>query len=229
MAGSPLVGIGLYTPSEAEKLIGVSARRLVRWLSGHSVRDRHYEKLWQSQIDLRDDRVYLGFRDLMEARVADAFIGRGLSPQKVRRAIQLAREIIGEERPLSTSRFRTDGNTVFLRLFEEDGGDGLVDLFRKQYALREVIEPSLKNVDFDEHGVPERWWPRGKAGKVVLDPARAFGRPIEAECGVPTAILASAVAAEGSVERAARAWAVPPRAIRHSVDFETGFSWRKAA
>ena len=69
-----LVGIGLYTPSEAAQLIGVSAPKITRWLRGHSIGDKTYEPLWHSQVNLEDGHTYLGFRDLMEVRVADAFI-----------------------------------------------------------------------------------------------------------------------------------------------------------
>jgi hypothetical protein len=58
--------------------------KLIRWLRGHSVSGRRYEPLWNPQINLGDDTIYLGFRDLMEARVANAFINAELSPQKVR-------------------------------------------------------------------------------------------------------------------------------------------------
>jgi uncharacterized protein (DUF433 family) len=223
-----LVGIGLYTPAEASALIGVPAGKLSRWLKGHRVEGKPYERLWRPMVELEDGTIALGFRDLMEARVADAFISRGLSPQKVRRAIELARELTGEERPLSTARFRTDGRTVFLQMLAEDGADRLIDLFKRQYEFREVVEPSLKNIDF-EAGLPARWWPNGKAAGIVVDPKRAFGQPIEAKSAVPASILAAAADAEGSVEAAARVWAVSPAAIRRALAFQKGFEQRHAA
>ena len=102
MARSELIGIGTYTPAEASQLLSVPSAKIVRWLRGHDVGQTHYPRLWRPQIDLDDGRVYLGFRDLMEVRVANAFISRGLSPQKVRRAIEIASELLAEERPLST-------------------------------------------------------------------------------------------------------------------------------
>jgi uncharacterized protein (DUF433 family) len=164
----------------------------------------------------------------MEVRVASAFISRGLSPQKVRRAIEIARTIIGEERPLSTAKFRTDGRTVFLDLIKEDGSDEMVDLFRDQHVFREIVEPSLKNIDFVD-GVPSRWWPNGKQARVVVDPERAFGQPIESESSVPTTLLAAAVKAEGSAEAAARVWDVSVASVRRAVAFQEAFDRRLAA
>ena len=214
MTEGQLVGIGLYTPAEAERLTGVSRSKVTRWLRGHDAQGKRYGRLWQPQIDIGDGRVYLGFRDLMEVRVANAFISKGLSAQKVRRAIELAGEMEGVERPLSTLRFRTDGRSVFLQMSREDGADHLIDLFRQQYAFSEVVGPSLVNIEFDRDGIPERWWPTGKASGIVVDPARSFGQPIDATTSVPVATLAAAAPAEGSVEAAARSWAVPIGAVR---------------
>jgi hypothetical protein len=94
MTTSSLIGLGLYTPAEAERLTGIRSSKIIRWLRGHEISGSNYQALWQPQIDLQDGHVYLGFRDLMEARVADAFISRGLSPQKVRRAIAVPRQAL---------------------------------------------------------------------------------------------------------------------------------------
>lgn len=224
-----LIGVGLYLPAEAGQLTGVPVGRIVRWLRGHNAGGKRYERLWRPQVDLRDGRIYLGFRDLMEVRVADAFIRAGLSPQKVRRAIEIAAAIIADERPLSTHRFLTDGRTAFLQVVEEDGAGRLVDVFRSQHAFREIIEPSLKNIDYDEAGIPARWWPRGKAAKIVVDPLRSFGRPIEVSSAVPAAVLAAAAEAEGSIAGAAAVWKVPTEAIRRAVKFQADMGYRMAA
>src|SRR5262245_48824262 len=115
-----LLGVGLYTPAEAGRLLHVSAPKITRWLRGHQIGQRDYKALWRPQVDLGDGRVILGFRDLMEVRIAAKFISFGMSAQRVRSAIQEARTIIGDERPLSTNRFRTDGREIFLRVLETD-------------------------------------------------------------------------------------------------------------
>ncbi|WP_343058473.1 hypothetical protein [Microvirga mediterraneensis] len=224
-----LIGIGLYTPAEAARLVQVSSAKILRWLRGHEISGKHYDPLWEPQVDLGDQGIALGFRDLMEIRVASAFIERGLSAQKVRLAIQRARKIIGDERPLSTSRFRTDGRSVFLQIVTEEGETQLIDLFKNQYTFREVMERSLSNIEFGDDGAPARWWVLGKAKSIVIDPARSFGRPIEAETSVPAEVLAAAAEAEGSIEAAARGWDVPVRAVKRAVAFVDEMERRNAA
>lgn len=226
---SELVGIGLYTPAEAAYLLGIGAGKIVRWLRGHQVKEHTYPRLWRPQIDLGDGKIYLGFRDLMETRIANLFITKAqLSPIKVRKAIEIAQAMTGYEHPLSTTWLKTDGRTVFLELVQADGTTRMIDLFKSQHVFREMIAPSLKDVDFDEAGVPERWWPAGKAGGIVVDPKRAFGRPIEVKSAVPAEILAAAATAEGSARLAAKVWDVPEASVKRSIKYMVEFNRRAA-
>ncbi len=227
-----LIGIGLYTPAEAQRLLGVPSSKISRWLRGHRIRERDYPPLWTPQVDTDDGRLCLGFRDLMEVRVAAEFIRSGISPQRVRAAIILAREIIGQDRPLSTKRFRTDGRNIFLQVLETDEKgeerDGLIDLFRRQYAFREIMAPLLKPIDFDDQGAPALWWPRGRQVGIVVDPQRAFGQPIDNDSCVPTAVLAAAARVEGA-STAARLYGARPSAVEAAVAFEDAPATQLAA
>lgn len=227
MTKNDLVGIGVYTPVEAQRLLGVPASKISRWLRGHMVKGRQYDALWEPQIDLSDGAVYLGFRDLMEVRAANQFIAAGVSPQMVRRAIQEAQNFIQEARPLSTTRFKTDGRTIFLEVAQQENDRQLLDLFKRQYAFTEIMERSLKDVEFE--GVsPNRWWVRSRRAGIVVDPEQSFGQPIEHETGIPTAVLASAVEAEGDISKAAKAWCVSKRNVQRAVKFEQSLQVRAA-
>ena len=227
-----LVGTGLYTPAEAGRLLRVAPGKLSRWLRGHTMKGAHYERLWEPQVDIGDGHVYLGFRDLMEARVVDAFIRQGISAIRIRRAIQVAAEMIAESHPLATNRFRTDGREIFLQVIETDEQgrerERLLNLFQKQYEFRGIIEPILKTVDYGDEGDPLQWWPQGRKAGIVVDPARAFGAPIEAKTSVPTSILAEAAHAFGITE-AAMSYDVPEPAVRRALDFEKALTPSLAA
>lgn len=220
-----LVGVGLYTLAEAGQLLHVPSPKISRWLRGHHANGRVYEPLWRPQVDLGDGRIFLGFRDLMEVRIADKFIAEGLSAQRVRSAIRLARSMIGDERPLSTDRFRTDGREIFLRVVETDEHgqerERLLNLFRRQYEFKQIIEPLLRTIDFDDKGAPSLWWPLGRRGNIVVDPARSFGQPVDAETSVPTRVLATAGQYQG-ISDAARLYDVPEGSIKRAMEFEAG-------
>lgn len=221
--GLDLVGVGLYTPAEAARLTAIPASKLVRWLNGHNAHGVHYTPLWRSQIDLEDGHTYLGFRDLMEARVADMLIKEGISAQRVRSAILLAQQIVNDERPLSTHQFKTDGRSIFLKTIEKgergEEVERLLNLINKQYGFSSIISPLLKNVEADDNGAPARWWPAGRQGKIVVDPQRSFGQPIDYTSGIPTIILAEAAKYHG-LKVAARDYEVSEASILRAVKFE---------
>lgn len=219
-----LIGVGLYTPAEAGRLLHVAPAKISRWLRGHKLKGREYPALWTPAVKFSDaDRTILGFRDLMEIRVADAFIRAGVSSIQVRAAIDYARVVLGEEYPLSAERFRTDGRSILLRVFEKDAEgverERLLNLFRRQYEFKEVIDPLLKTVDFDDRGSPRLWYPAGRRINIVVDPLRSFGQPIDGSTSVPTAVLAMS-AKELGVDETAIAYDVPEASVRRAIDFE---------
>ncbi|MEZ5820401.1 MAG: hypothetical protein R3D82_06300 [Xanthobacteraceae bacterium] len=179
--------------------------------------------LWTSNLEDKVDveALYLSFLDLVQLRVADAFIRAGLSPQKVRRAIEYGAEIVSSDYPFATASFRTDGKTVILHVLDEDSGDDhLIDLFKHgQYLMQKVIEPSLKGLEFEDD-IAARWWPLGRAKGIVVDPKRQFGQPIDDVTGVPTSVLEQAAKTEGSPTQAARMFMAPLQSVKRAVAFE---------
>ena len=76
-----LIGVGLYTPSEAAALTSIPSAKIRRWLRGHTIGDTEYPALWTSNLvkSLDLNSLYLSFLDLVQLRVADAFIRADLS------------------------------------------------------------------------------------------------------------------------------------------------------
>lgn len=218
-----LLGIGLYTVGEASRLTGISPARIRRWLQGYRYRRDGEtvwaDPLWHSQVEDLDDGLTLGFRDLAELRVVKALLNAGLSLQSIRRAIEAARMLVEDERPFSTTRFKTDGRSVFLEVAGEEDDRQVIDLLTRQYGFREIILPSLQDLEFDAEAAV-RWWPLSRRRQVVLDPMRRFGQPIVADAGIATDVLADAVAAEGSIAAVVRLYNVRPAAVADAVAFQ---------
>lgn len=219
-------GLGAYTLKEAGRLLDVPPSTLRHWLFGYSY-DHHGPRtrqapLWRAQYGIDQDEPLLGFRDLLEARVVRGLRGQGLGMPTIRACLGLAREIVQDDHPFSTRRFRTDGK----RLFVETGAD-LLDLKLKQHVLKRVIEPTFVDLDFDADAA-SRWWLNPRR-TIVIDPSRSFGQPVVAAAGIPTWRLRQAVEAEGSVDRVARLFELPAATVRDAVGFERQPSLRAAA
>jgi uncharacterized protein (DUF433 family) len=176
--------------------------------------------LWDAEVPLDDVRLEISFRDLVDLRYVGAFLEEGVSLQTVRICIEHARKIIGDERPFSTLRFRTDGKVLFLSL-GGDNSDQLLDLKKLQYVMERVVEPSFKDFEYSD-GRVVRWRPNSKVPEVVVDPRVAFGQPVVESIGIPTRVLAEAVDAEGDERTVARFYEVPIATVRQAARFEEG-------
>lgn len=216
-----LVGVGLYTISEAAKLLRSNPRTIRRWVEGYSYRRNgeksHSAPLWRPDFAL-DEGVELSFRDLIELRFINAFTELGLSIRTIRSCLEAARECIDTDRPFSSGKFRTDGRRIFLQGNDHLNDPVLLDLKRRQYVFSGVIERTFKDLDLEED-IVTRWRPYRGKDSIVVDPARSFGQPISSEFGVPTIVLAEAVQAEGSVARVAALYEVDRRVVTDAVRY----------
>lgn len=219
---SPL-GIGYYTVPEAARLIRMPARNINRWLGGYAYvsggKAGRMPPLWAAELPPDEDRLELGFRDLIELRFIQAFVREKVSLRVIRGCLEAARAAVQDSRPFSTRRFKTDGRTIFLESLQANGESEVLDLKRGQYVIKVVLEQTFRDLDI-EGEVVARWRPFQGRDSIVIDPRRAFGQPIAAEAGVPTVALADAVRAEGSAERVARLYEVPVAVVRDAVRFE---------
>lgn len=217
------LGVGFYTVPDAARLLKIPPLNVRRWLGGYSYKhngETHTSPpLWTPDLPPFDNKIELTFRDLIELRFVSGFVSAGLHLKTIRHCLDYARTLVDDPRPFSTQRFQTDGKTIFLDSVRDSGETEVLDLRKKQYAIKQVIERTFKDLDIEANAVA-RWRPyRGKES-IVIDPMRAFGKPIANASGVPTVALADAVTAEGSVERVSRLYDVDPAVVRDAVSFE---------
>ena len=217
--GANWLGIGLYTATEASRLLTLPATSVRRWLGGYRSAGRDYAPLWTPQLPKLESQLGLGFLDVMQLRIVARLASETkISPRQLRRALQLARELLHHDHPFATARFRTDGRRLFLEIGRETGEPEIYDVLGKQYGFHRVIEPSFRDVDLDTEIT--RWWPLGRQRSVVLDPQRSFGAPIISRSGIPTATLARAAEVEGSAPEVTRWYPVTEREVRDAIVFE---------
>lgn len=227
-ARSSLLDVGFYSLSEAAMLTGIPAPAINRWVFGYTSKKDgeaiYHSPVWNSQIQAYDEKA-LGFLDLLEVRFVAAFKRYGISLQAIRMASSFAREYFNSSHPFACQAFRTDGKSIFAELIHEEGFSderALIDLVKRQYAFKDVIGPSLySGIEYDREGQALAWRPNDNR-YVILDPRRAFGRPLDNRSGVPTETLYGAWLAEGDERLVARLYEVELKAVKAAIAFEQG-------
>jgi len=225
MDGS-LFGIGLYTIADASRLLRIPTRDVSRWMFGYEytrAKNRHHSPPVAGEQHVIDDQRALSFFELLELRLIRELRQHGVSLQAIRVAIQRAKELHNHPHPFVIKRIATDGRSIFAEAANATDDQPLLDLLKKQYAMSQVIKDSLvAGVVFDSEGVARAWHPVRNDRVIVLDPRRAFGKPIIDAAGVPTWTLFDAYVAEGrDAARVARIYEVSREAVTKAVDFES--------
>lgn len=214
-----LLGVGIYSVQEAAAITGVEARKIRRWLFQKEAGE--LAGLWVPELYPAGVTDALSFHDLLELRFVAAFRKHGVSLQTIRVAVEHAKEFIGSPYPFTCKKFLTDGRSIFAHTLEETGDACLVDLVRKQYVFQRVISPSLyAGIEYGSDDLAARWFPT-RSRKIVLDPARSFGKPILNGYGVTTEALFAAWKAEGeSFKSVAFSYDIPQQYVEAAVKFE---------
>ena len=160
------------------------------------IRPRSVKRYFEPLITVPEGKPrLLTFTNLVEAHVLAAIRRKhGVTLPNVRSAIDHLRSQYGIDHPLADARFKTDGLSLFIEVLDQ-----LVNVsMRGQTAIREIMEAHLERVEHDEKGLAARLFPFTRYGAtdvpqprtVMIDPRVAFGRPVLAGTGIPTAVLA---------------------------------------
>jgi len=216
---------GIYSIPEAAWITGISESRIRRWLQGYAYEAGGMKKLappvWTGALPPLHGRHAVSFRDLIEMRFVNAFLGLGVNWKIIRDAQQRAREELGLTHPFSTNRFQTDGGQIFFEMIEQAGRTRLVDLDSGQEMLIGLTAPFLDELDLDAEEAVIRWWPLGKGRHVCLDPAVRMGTPCLQPYGVPTEVVA-AMAGQQDPIRVAAWFDLPTAAVEAALAWEEG-------
>lgn len=221
-----MIGHGVYSVAEAARLAGVSAGQLGRWFKGRA--DQPESKpLLVSDYPTVAGRLAISFRDMIDAFVASQLFRHGVKLPTLRMSYRNLQERYGEKHGFCHEELKdglkTDGSTVFLDSLDAGNRRALVDLFNKQRAIPEVLEPFLKKLDFDPISkLAARW---RIADGVLVDPMLNFGKPVAVNAGVSTHVLYRAFLANGQSAEVVSGWYdVDLAAVRAAVKFEQGLA-----
>jgi hypothetical protein len=212
-ASDTVLGKGAYSVADAARIVGANYHTLRGWLNpDHGIVHRKFDS----------STGVVSFAELMEMQFIKMFMDAGVQPRVIHAASRKAAKLFKTAYPFTVKRFDTDGKTIFATLASEDGGKEMIEDLRKgQLVFTTIVRPFFKKLDYDRNDIA-RYWPLGKRNRVLLDPTRQFGAPIDNETGVPTHTLYLATkAGQGQTAKYVANWYdVPESAVRTAVRFE---------
>lgn len=98
-----------FNSKAVSKITGLSFRQIDYWDSTHFIKPSVSEASGYGSV-----RLY-SFNDLIQLKVAKTLMDKGISLQKIRKAITYLKKNMTEiKKPLSDLRFLTDGETIFV-------------------------------------------------------------------------------------------------------------------
>ena len=221
-----VVAKGIYTPSAAAALLGERTSTIRRWAFGYRRGGQPYPAAIQTEIPALEGVRVLTFPELVELMFIQGLLRSGLSWPKVRDASRVAARLLeGEPHPFATSRWFHDAAALYLRLGMEHDEPLLVEVAgHGQLTMEPVLRPYLQQLEFGSDGRATRWYPRGTASSVVVDPKRAFGMPILDRGGVPTETLAGLHRAGDSPQEIASAFGLDEVDVQEAIAFEASLA-----
>ncbi|HEX2079761.1 MAG TPA: hypothetical protein VHG08_18745 [Longimicrobium sp.] len=233
-----LPGTGIYTPAEAATLLHERSETVRRWAFGYrrtrAAGPAVHPPLIRTDLPEIEGERALTFVELVELLYIRAFHTAGASWREIREAATVSARLFTSEHPFALRQVYVDpGRVLYAAVQNADGSKSFIRLRgHGQHELPALVKPYLDQLDFDLNDVASRWWPLGRHGGIVIDPAFSFGAPLVEEVGIRARTLADACHAEHAahgektVEHVAWLYEVSPRHVETALAFQR---WLKAA
>jgi uncharacterized protein (DUF433 family) len=234
VAATDLLGLGLYSPSEAALYARVSPGLMTRWVygtkQGPAVIQPQLGNTGQRDVTFLDFVQTLAIRRIRSER-------RGVSLQQIREAYFRVRKEFGVEYPfaLDSTRIGLFGppddpksQVIWICIGEDDAGAKryfqLTGKKSGNQLIGEVVRTYAQRLVFDEVTKLARKYiafPTVLAAseRIVMDPSVRFGEPYFESCGYTARTLFDAYRSEGTVNRAAEIYGVTPEQVELAIEY----------
>lgn len=218
----------LYYSAEVARFAKIHVSRVHRWLQGYSYEYESERVRQPPVVSGRRSRGigwnYASFYNLIELLFVKQFLDHGLSLQKIRKALDEAKGLLGTSH-FANERFFTDGRNICLEL--RGRSDAILELLSDgQWVIGDIIKALAHQIVFDEITKSAlRWFPLKDNETVVIDPCISFGRPSIFKKGISTSTIYDLYMAEGKKAEVVSDWiGLDDKEVSAAVMFEEQLS-----
>jgi uncharacterized protein (DUF433 family) len=214
-----------YGIAEAAHYLSIPEATVRSWVSGRTFPGKGGPRRSLGIIAPADrEHGLLSFINLLEVHVLGAIRRRhDIDMRKIRAAVGYLSKRFKCAHPLVDEEMWTDGRDLFVKRL----GD-LVNLNREgQLAMREMIETHLQRIERDAGGLAVRLYPFTRPDVsadaprlIVIDPRRAFGRPVIADTRIPTTDVFERFKAGDSLDALVAEYGRSTQEIQEAIRYE---------
>jgi uncharacterized protein (DUF433 family) len=223
--------IPVYSYADVAHYLALSKSTVRAWVKGTSITTpQKTRRQFRPVIEKPDPKSnLLSFTNLVELHVLSAIRWKyRVSLQKVREALIYIDREFPIPHPLANMEFKTDQVDLFIdalgKIFAVSGQKG-------QVSIKKIVEAYLERIDRNEAGLAARLYPftrpecdersfYNQPKVVLIDPHVSYGRPILAQTGTPTAVLADRFKAGESISDLSRDYNCPQNLIEEAIRYE---------
>ena len=204
------IGQGVYGLSEASKYIRVNYNVLRQWF-----RATKTSPVFTSDYSRAGVGATISFLDMVDALVVGEFRKHGVTLQHVRKVYDHLFNELGPH-PFSRQEVLVDTST---RRILSKIDETIFDTLTKQAQMQKILDAHLVAIQYSNlTKLAERWFIRPG---IVLDPKVHFGKPVIADTGVTTYVLARAFQAnKQDAKFVARMYELDVEDVKRAVAFE---------
>lgn len=185
MTGNDRFTTPLYTLAEAARALDVPSATFQTWSRGYVRRRTNAPDVRGDPIvtDLRAAPRYptIPFVGLAEGFVLAAVRKQGVPMQRIRPALRVLQNELGDDHALASEKLYTDGAEVLFDYAKTTGDDSARDLVVVRHGQRvfaDVVAEYLKRITFSDDGFAQRLQlPQYEVARVIVDPRFGFGQP----------------------------------------------------
>lgn len=218
---SPGLYYGVYSYAEAGRILGVSPRRVARWVDGYFFPRKegvgYSEPVLQAQAH---QRGVLTFPELVELMFVREFTALGVPLPHIRATAQALAKEVGDY-PFTRKQVLVSGRELLVREAEQ--------VLRRPdigQLVADFAETLVKQVEIEGDTV-RRYYPSQFERLIYLDRAIRGGEPVVSERAIPTRVIYNLWARERDLERVAEYFELPLEAVSAAIRYEG--EWRLSA
>lgn len=236
IASNSILGVGLYSPSEAARYMRASPQRLSRWIYGTSNSD----PVFKPELDTLNDERVVTFLDFAQAlSIQDIRLNIGIPLQQIREAYRRAQKEYDIDFPFAVENgIFVFGEIqvpklcvlgIYIPAGERDSREDcakrmavqLTGRHNRNIMIHEIVKDFSRRLHFStSSGVVDQYeCYKNDDHRIVMDPQVRFGSPYLEEVGYRAETLFDAARIEGGVERAAKIYDVPVSAVQTAVAY----------